>query len=65
MSIDKYLIHQQLLKWLQSALEPSATKKNIVVTHHAPTPKLKSEQFKDDIICSAYLDIEESIVEFS
>lgn len=53
-SIDTYIIHQQSLKWLQSSLEGSPTKKNIVVTHHAPSPKSIPDQFKDDIISSAY-----------
>jgi DNA repair exonuclease SbcCD nuclease subunit len=53
-SIDTYLIHQQSLKWLQSSLESSTTTKNIVVTHHAPSPKSVPQQFKDDILSSAY-----------
>src|SRR5687767_2482667 len=53
-SIDTYLIHQQSLKWLQSSLETSMTKKNIVVTHHAPSPKSLPQEFKEDIVSSAY-----------
>jgi Icc-related predicted phosphoesterase len=53
-SIDTYVIHQQSLKWLQSSLESSATSKNIVVTHHAPSAKSIPEQYKSDVISSAY-----------
>ncbi len=38
-SIDTYVIHQKSLKWLHSSLETSTTRKNIVVTHHAPSPR--------------------------
>ncbi len=53
-SIDTYLIHQQSLKWLQTSLETTATEKNIVVTHHAPSPKSVPQEFRDDIISAAY-----------
>jgi Icc-related predicted phosphoesterase len=53
-SIDTYVIHQVSLKWLRSSLELSTTKKNIVVTHHAPSPKSLPEEHKDDILSSAY-----------
>jgi Icc-related predicted phosphoesterase len=64
-SIDTYLIHQQSLKWLQSSLESSTTKKNIVVTHHAPSPKSIPEEFKDDIVSSAYAsNLEQMILQY-
>jgi Icc-related predicted phosphoesterase len=53
-SLDTYVMHQQSLKWLQSSLESSTTKKNIVVTHHAPSPKSIPEHLKSDILSSAY-----------
>jgi Icc-related predicted phosphoesterase len=53
-SIDTYIIHQQSLKWLQESLNASTTQKNIVVTHHAPSPKSVPEHFKNDILSSAY-----------
>lgn len=53
-SIDTYVIHQVSLKWLQSSLESSTTKKNIVVTHHAPSPLSIPKEYKDDILSSAY-----------
>lgn len=51
------------MKWLQSSLETSTTAKNIVVTHHAPSPRSLPEEFKDDIVSSAYASNLESVVE--
>lgn len=53
-SIDTYVIHQLSLKWLHSSLQSSTTKKNIVVTHHAPSAKSIPDEFKNDVIASAY-----------
>jgi Icc-related predicted phosphoesterase len=53
-SIDTFVIHQRSLKWLQSSLESSATKKNIVVSHHAPSIQSLPEHFRSDIVSSAY-----------
>jgi hypothetical protein len=61
-SIDTYLIHQQSLKWLQASLESSTTTKNIVVTHHAPSAKSVPEEYKDDIVASAYASNLESVI---
>lgn len=61
-SIDTYVMHQHSLKWLQSSLESSSTKKNIVVTHHAPSAKSIPMEFKDNILSSAYASNLESII---
>jgi Icc-related predicted phosphoesterase len=61
-SIDTYGIHQQSLRWLQSSLESSTTNKNIVVTHHAPSSKSVPEQFKSDILSSAYASNLEPVI---
>lgn len=53
-SIDTYVMHQASLRWLRASLESSSTKKNIVVTHHAPSIKSIPEEFKDDVLSSAY-----------
>src|SRR5690606_21410438 len=53
-SIDTYVMHQASLKWLRASLETSSTKKNIVVTHHAPSIKSLPEEFQDDVLSSAY-----------
>jgi Icc-related predicted phosphoesterase len=38
------------------------TKKNIVVTHHAPSPKSVLKEYKDDIVSSAYASNLESMI---
>jgi hypothetical protein len=63
-SIDTYGMHQVSFKWLQSSLEASTTNKNIVVTHHAPSPKSIPHEFKNDIVSSAYAsDLEPFILQ--
>jgi len=42
------------LKWLKDSLITSKTKKNIVVTHHAPSIKSVSEEHKNDLISAAF-----------
>jgi len=61
-SIDTYVIHKHSLKWIQSSLATTATKKNIVVTHHAPSAKSLPEEFKKDIVSSAYASNLESMI---
>lgn len=61
-SIDTYVMHQASLKWLRASLESSSTKKNIVVTHHAPSMKSIPEQFKNDVLSSAYASNLDSLI---
>lgn len=61
-SIDTYVIHQASLKWLQASLASSTTKKNVVVTHHAPSIKSIPDELKDDIVSSAYASNLEPII---
>lgn len=61
-SIDTYLMHQASLKWLQASLEASITKKNIVVTHHAPSIKSIPDHFRNDVVSSAYASNLEPII---
>jgi len=61
-SIDTFLMHHQSLKWLQASLESSATEKNIVVTHHAPSIKSIPAQLKEDIVTSAYASNLEAVI---
>jgi Icc-related predicted phosphoesterase len=64
-SIDTYILHQQSLKWLQSSLELSTTQKNVVVSHHAPSSKSIPDEFKSDILSSAYAsDLEPLILQY-
>lgn len=63
-SIDTHLFHYRSLKWLKESLLTSEAKKNIVITHHAPSPKSIPEKYKSDIISAAYAsDLEEFIKE--
>jgi len=61
-SIDTYTIHQASLRWLEKSLASSAAKKNIVVTHHAPSPKSVPEALQGDILSSAYASNLESTI---
>ena len=53
-TIDVYNIHTKSIRWLESSLEKSNNDTNIVVTHHAPSPKSLPEKYTDDPISSAY-----------
>lgn len=53
-SIDTYSIHKASLRWLDDSLRNTTTAKNIVVTHHAPSPKSIPHEFKDDFLSAAY-----------
>lgn len=61
-SIDTYVIHQASLKWLQASLESTTTKKNIVVTHHAPSIRSIPNGLKDDVVSSAYASNLEPVI---
>jgi len=64
-SIDTYVIHRAALKWLETSLESSSTKKNIVVTHHAPSIKSIPERLRSDILSSAYAsNLEATILKY-
>jgi len=53
-SVDTYHIHQSSMRWLEQSLESSATDKNIVVTHHAPSMQSVPLKYREDIVTSAY-----------
>lgn len=64
-SIDTYNIHQASIKWLATSLETSLTRQNIVITHHAPSPKSIPNIYKDDVVSSAYAsDLEAFILQY-
>jgi Icc-related predicted phosphoesterase len=63
-SIDTHLFHYRSLKWLKESLLTSQAKKNIIVTHHAPSARSIPEKYKNDIISAAYAsDLENFIIE--
>ncbi len=61
-SIDTYMIHQHSLKWLVKSLESSKTKKNVIVTHHAPSARSVPEHLKSDVLSSAYASNLETVI---
>jgi predicted phosphohydrolase len=53
-SIDTHIFHYRSLNWLRESLLNSEAKKNVVITHHAPSPRSIPKKYKDDIISAAY-----------
>jgi Icc-related predicted phosphoesterase len=53
-SVDTYVIHKASMKWLEASLEASTTKKNIVVTHHAPSIQSVIPEDRENVLSSAY-----------
>jgi len=53
-TIDTYRIHQLSRKWLDESLQKSEKSKNVVITHHAPSLKSVSEQYKSHPVTTAY-----------
>jgi len=64
-SIDTYNIHQASVRWLKESLKASAASQNIVITHHAPSIRSVPDEYKEDIVSSAYAsNLEEMILEY-
>lgn len=65
-SVDTFVIHQSSLKWLEESLANSATQKNIVVTHHAPSTRSVPEKDRANVLSSAYAsNLEATILKYS
>jgi len=63
-AIDTHVMHYNSLSWLKQSLEDSPTKKNVVITHHAPSIYSVHEKYKDDILSAAFAsDLEKFILE--
>ncbi|MNU26795.1 3',5'-cyclic adenosine monophosphate phosphodiesterase CpdA [compost metagenome] len=62
-SIDTFKIHNRSLNWLKDSLSQSLTHKNIVITHHAPSPKSLPEIFAKDSVSAAYASDLEPLIE--
>lgn len=62
-SIDTFKIHQFSRQWLKESLENSKGKKNVIVTHHAPSLQSVPEHFKNDPVTSAYASNLENFIE--
>ncbi|UVD80126.1 metallophosphoesterase [Myroides albus] len=53
-TIDVYQIHQKSRAWLNQSLKESTAKKNVVITHHAPSILSIPESYKNDPVTAAY-----------
>ena len=54
-SIDVAMIHRQSLQWLKSELEKYQGERNVVITHHGPSPASLPSGKEDDISSSAFV----------
>jgi len=63
-SINTHVFHYQAVRWLRESLLSSNAKTNIVITHHAPSPRSIPERYRNDIVSAAYAsDLEDLIRE--
>lgn len=62
-SIDVAGIHRESKAWLAKELEARKSQKNVVVTHHGPSPKSVSAEFQNDLTTAAYVSQLESFIE--
>ena len=53
-SIDTHVMFYRSINWLKESLQSSPEKKNIVVTHHAPSSKSIPDKYKGQLISAAY-----------
>ncbi len=63
-SVDIYNLHKNSCHWLKESLLSSKEKKNVVITHHAPSKKSLPLHRINDLLSSAYAsDLEDLILE--
>ena len=63
-SIDTHIMHYKSLMWLKESVTKSTTKKNVVITHHAPSIKSIAPKFKEDVLSAAFAsNLENYIIE--
>lgn len=60
---DLIHIHKRTIKWLTESLTNSLNKKNIVITHHAPSIKSTADIYKDKLLTAAYASNLENVIE--
>lgn len=60
--IDTERIHQESVIWLKKSLEESTSKKNVVVTHHAPSELSIPEHYKGDRCSPCYASSLENLM---
>jgi Icc-related predicted phosphoesterase len=51
---DTRVQHKASLRWLEKSLKESKTKKNVVVTHHAPSKKSVPDLFQKHMVSAAF-----------
>lgn len=61
-SVDTFQMHQRARAWLTQSLENSMDQNNIVVTHHAPSPRSIPYGHQNDPISSAYASDLETLI---
>lgn len=47
-------LHKQSIQWLESAIVSSRSRKNVVITHHLPTPKVIQKRFEHNKLNPAF-----------
>ena len=62
-SIDVAAMHMRSINWLESELKAREGQKNIVVTHHAPSPISLPEEKKNETASAAYASDLQGIIE--
>jgi Icc-related predicted phosphoesterase len=63
-SRDTHVLHYQSLGWLRNSLRNTDTAKNVVITHHAPSPRSLPQQYQNDLVAAGYAsDLEAFIKE--
>lgn len=62
-SIDVATIHSRSLSWLESEISKYAGGKNVVVSHHAPSPNSLPGQNAEEYVSAAYASQLEGVVE--
>lgn len=53
-AIDTLKLHRESIGWLRKSLTESKTKKNVVITHHAPSIQSIAPKYKSDIVSAAF-----------
>lgn len=61
-SVDTFTMHKISLRWLAKSLKNSPTRKNIVITHHAPSIQSIPSSHKNDPMSSAYASSLEAFI---
>ena len=62
--LDIAIINKKTTTWLSKELKARSSEKNVVVTHHAPTPLSAPKHLREELIMEAYIsDMREFILE--